>query len=111
MEWEIVYYSEGVQRAIMALPAGLQARYIHLTQRMLLFGPNLGMPHSRAMGEGLFELRMKSKEGIGRVFYCTLTGHRLMMLHAFIKQSAKTPDRDLQVARARLREVRADAES
>jgi hypothetical protein len=47
----------------MSLPAGIQARYIHLTQRVLLAGPNLGMPHSSAMGDGLFELRMKSKEG------------------------------------------------
>ncbi len=32
MEWEIVYYSEEVQHAIVELPAGMQARYIHLTQ-------------------------------------------------------------------------------
>lgn len=68
MEWEIVYYSEDLQRVVMEFPAGIQARYIHLTQRILAFGPNLGMPHSRAMGQGLFELRLKSKEGIGRVF-------------------------------------------
>ena len=36
MEWEIGYYSEDMQRAIMAFPAGIQARYIHLTQRMLV---------------------------------------------------------------------------
>lgn len=47
----------------MAFPPGLQARYIHLTERMLTFGPDLGMPHTRAMGNGLFELRSKSKEG------------------------------------------------
>lgn len=69
MEWEIIYYSEDLQRAIMDFPAGVQARYIHLTQRILDFGPNLGMPHSRALGQGLFELRLKSREGIGRVFY------------------------------------------
>ena len=45
MEWEIVYYSEDLQKAIMEFPAGIQARYIHLTERMLVFGPDLGMPH------------------------------------------------------------------
>jgi phage-related protein len=64
-EWEIVYYSANVREAIMALPAGIQARYVHLTERMTVLGPNLGMPHTRALGNGLFELRMKSKEGIG----------------------------------------------
>lgn len=109
MEWEIVYYSEDVQEAIIALPAGIQARYIHLTERMIVFGPNLGMPHTRALGKGLFELRMKSKEGIGRVFYGTLPQRQIMMLHAVIKKSTKTPDKQLQIARVRLEEVQDDA--
>jgi phage-related protein len=111
MEWEIAYCTEELQRAILGFPAGIQARYIHLTQRMLSFGPNLGMPHSRALGEGLFELRLKSREGIGRVFYCLLPGQRIMMLHAFVKKSQKTPPKELKVARARLKEVQADADT
>ena len=111
MEWEIVYYSEDVQDAIMALPVGIQGRYIHLTERMIVFGPNLGLPHTRALGKALFELRMKSKEGIGRVFYGTLPNRRIMMLHAFIKKSTRTPDRELQIARARLKEVQTDADA
>jgi len=111
MEWEIAYYSEDVQEAIIALPAGIQARYIHLTERMIVFGPNLGMPHTRALGKGLFELRMKSKEGIGRVFYGTLPQRQIMMLHAFIKKSTKTQDKELQIARARLEEVQDDADA
>lgn len=111
MEWEIVYYSEDVQEAIMALPAGIQARYVHLTERMIMFGPNLGMPHTRAFGKGLFELRMKSKEGIGRVFFGTLPQGQIMMLHAFIKKSTKTPNKELQIARARLEEIQTDADA
>jgi phage-related protein len=108
MDWEIVYYGDGVQEAILAFPPGLQARYVHLTERMLTFGPDLGMPHTRAMGKGLFELRMKSKEGIGRVFFCNRPDRRIMMLHAFVKKSAKTPARELKVARERMREVQAN---
>ena len=100
MEWAVVYYNEGLQRQIMEFPPGIQARYIHLTERMLTFGPDLGMPHTRSMGKGLFEMRMKSKEGIGRVFYCTLSGRRIFMLHAFIKKTSKTPGRELKIARA-----------
>lgn len=111
MDWEIVYYSDDLQSTILALPARMQARYVHLTQRMLNFGPDLGMPHSRAMGKGLFELRLKSKEGIGRVFYGLLTGRRIMMLHAFVKKSQKTPAKDLDIARVRWKEVRGDADA
>ncbi len=108
MEWEIAYYSDDVQQAILEFPPGVQARYIHLTERMLTFGPDLGMPHTRAMGKGLFELRLKSKEGIGRVFFCTRPARRIVMLHAFVKKAAKTPARQLKVARERMKEVQAD---
>jgi len=105
MGWKIVYYSDEVQQAILDFPAGIQARYVHLTNRMVEFGPNLGMPHTRAMGSGLFELRMKSKEGIARVFFYTLAKQRIMMLHAFIKKTQKTPAKELKIARGRLKEA------
>jgi phage-related protein len=111
MEWEIVYYSDALQQTILELPAGLQARYIHLTERMLTLGPDLGMPHTRAMGQGLFELRLRSKEGIGRVFFCTLPARRIMMLHTFVKKSAKTPAKELQIAHNRMREVQANEDA
>lgn len=73
----------------MSLPAGIRAGYIHCTKRMVSHGPNLGMPHSRAMGDGLFELRMKSSEGIGRVFYCTVVEQTIAMLHTFLKKNSE----------------------
>jgi hypothetical protein len=57
MGWQIHYFNAEVQRAITQFPPGIQARYIHLSERIVTFGPNLGMPHTRAMGKGLFELR------------------------------------------------------
>jgi phage-related protein len=106
MKWEIVYYSSGLQEEILDLPEGILARYIALSDRMETYGPNLGMPHTRAMGGGLFEIRAKGKEGIGRVFYCTIVGNRIMMLHCFVKKTEKTPYRELEIARKRLKEVK-----
>ncbi len=68
MDYAITYYSEAVQEQIMDLPDTLAARYIVLTRRMVALGPNLGEPHTKALGEGLFELRLKGAEGIARVF-------------------------------------------
>ena len=87
------------------MPSGFLARYIHVTDMMLVFGPNLGMPHTRSMGEKLFEIRLKSKEGISRFFYCTKTGERIIILHMFIKKSEKTPEKELRIARERLKDV------
>ena len=106
MSWAIGYHSAALQTELLGLPATLQARYIHLTARMTVFGPDLGMPHTRAMGEGLFELRLKGAEGIARVFYCTLPGRRIVMLHQFVKKSEKTPQRELTVARRRMKEIK-----
>lgn len=106
MSWSIGYYSRALQRELLGLPVTLQARYIHLTARMEAFGPDLGMPHTRAMGGRLFELRLKGAEGIARVFYCTLAGRRIAMLHQFVKKSEKTPPRELAVARRRMKEIK-----
>jgi len=105
MTWSIEYYSTAVEQAILRLPPRLLARYLRLTDVMLEVGPNLGMPHTRAMGQGLFELRVKGKEGIARVFYCAVVAQRIVMLHIFIKKSQKTPQKELEVASRRLQEV------
>ncbi len=105
MDFTIAYYSEAVQEAILALPDGLAARYIVLTRRMVALGPNLGEPHTKAFGGGLFELRLKGAEGIARVFFCTLVGKRIVMLHGFVKKSGKTPLREKRIAEARLKEI------
>lgn len=68
MNWEIKYHDEKMQVEVLALPAGILARYFHCTDRMLVFGPDLGMPHTRAMSAGLFELRLKSSEALGGFF-------------------------------------------
>ena len=106
MPWTIEYYSETLQRELLALPAKIQARYIHLTARMSVFGPDLGMPHTRAMGGALFELRLKGAEGIARVFFCTLAGRRIVMLHQFGKKSDKTPRREVDLAYRRMKEFK-----
>jgi phage-related protein len=66
-------------------------------------GANLRLPHSRAMGDGLFELRCKGEEGIGRAFYCTMVGCEIVILHSFIKKTQENPDSELKTARKRLK--------
>jgi phage-related protein len=106
MEYTIEYYSEGVQDDILALPDSLAARYVVLTRRIEAVGPNLGPPHTDAFGDGLFELRLKGHEGIARVFFCSLVGRRVVMLHSFIKKSQKTPPREIEIARKRMKEIK-----
>lgn len=71
---------------------------------MEVYGPDLGMPHTRAMGGGLFELRIKAPEGIARVFYCTVVERRIVFLHQFVKKTDKTPAKEMRIARQRMKE-------
>jgi phage-related protein len=105
MKWSIEYYSAEVEKKILSLPSGFLARYLRLTDLMLEFGSNLGLPHTKFLGDGLIELRIKSKEGIARVFYCTMVGNKIIMLHLFIKKANKIPGKEIQVAKNRMKEV------
>ena len=106
MDYAIIYFSEAVQDDILALPDTLAARYVVLTRRMVALGPHLGEPYTKAVGDGLFELRLKGAEGIARVFFCTLVGKRIVMLHSFIKKSDRTPMREREVAETRMKEIK-----
>ena len=106
MDYLIEYYSVEVEERTLTLPDLLAARYVVLTRRMSAVGPNLGSPHTDSFGEGLFELRLKGAEGIARVFFCTMLGRRIMMLHSFVKKTRKTPLREIEIARKRMKEVK-----
>ena len=81
------------------------ADYAHLVELLAEYGPNLRLPHSRAMGDGLFELRPRGRSGIGRAFYCFLVGKRIVVVHAFVKKTQQTPDKELKLARKRMKEL------
>lgn len=106
MTYSIIYYSDQVQEDVLALPDTLQARYIGLTARMIEHGPNLGLPHTDALGGGLFELRLKGAEGIARVMYCLMIERQILVLHVFVKKTQKTPLRELRIARQRMKEFK-----
>lgn len=59
MPYSISYYSPEIQADILSLSPGIQADYFRVTDLLEEFGPALRMPHSRSLGDGLFELRVK----------------------------------------------------
>ena len=65
----------------------------------------IGMPLCRSLGGGLWEIRsnLPSKR-IARVIFCATGGH-MVLLHAFIKKTQKTPAADLALARKRQTEI------
>ncbi|PLC42418.1 type II toxin-antitoxin system RelE/ParE family toxin [Ralstonia pickettii] len=106
MPYDILFYSERVQRSIETLPKTLYARFLALADRMIEHGPHLGEPHTKAMKDGLFEMRLKGAEGIARVFYCAIIDRRIVIVHSFVKKTQKTPTNELATARKRLQEIK-----
>ena len=105
MKWRITFYNEKVCSQALNFPEGILANFLHVIGLLEEFGPHIGMPYTRRMGSGLFEVRARGKEGIGRAMYCALPGRELMVLTTFIKKSKKTPQKELGLARKRMREV------
>jgi phage-related protein len=105
MAYSIEYFHARVRAEIETWPADILADYARIVELLMEFGPRLRMPHSKAFGDGLFEIRPNGKAGIGRAFYCFLVGKRVVILHGFIKKSQQTPDRELKLARKRMKEI------
>jgi hypothetical protein len=105
MNYEILFFAASVQAQIEKWPLGLYASFVRISEQMVMSGPNLGMPYTKAMGEGLFEIRARGPEGIGRAFYCCMKGKRIIILHGFVKKTQATPTKELRLAKQRMKEV------
>ena len=104
MAWKITFYP-GVKADILAMPVKIQARMLKLLDLIEEHGANIGEPHTKAMGNGLFEVRAKAQEGIGRSLFCYVSGQRIIVLHAFVKKSQKISKQDLNLGIQRKKEV------
>ena len=107
MKWKITFFSTKVEKETLSFPKGILANFLHIAEMIEKFGPALGIPYTKPFGDGLFELRAKGKEGIGRSFFCMVKGKEVIILHSFIKKSQKTPKKEINLARKRLKEVKA----
>lgn len=74
---------------------------------MLRFGGNeVKEPHTKSLGDGLFEIRAKSEEGILRAFYTFRAGKVIIIFQIFIKKGNKTPKNELEKARKVLKQMK-----
>jgi phage-related protein len=65
------------------------------------YGWPRGMPVARALGDGLWEVRssLPSRREVRVFFY--VNDAEMVLLHAMIKKTGTTPQRDLELARRR----------
>jgi len=92
-------YDQSVCGEIEQFQVNIRARIFKSIDLLTIFGNLLGMPHSKALGDGLYELRIHGEQNI-RIVYCFYR-QRAVLLHCFAKKSQKTPRADLHCARQR----------
>jgi len=100
-------FHHSIQETIRSFPIGTK-KALGKVILELQNGVSIGMPLSKAMpsiARGVHEIRLKDKDGIYRVFYFTKVKDKILIFHAFQKKTQKTPKKDIDLAKKRLKEM------
>lgn len=104
-KWTIEFFNETIESDTLSLPPKILAKMLHIFELIEIAGAMLGEPYTKPLKDGLFEIRSKSLEGIGRSIYCYQKGQKIIILHSFVKKDQKTPKKDLDLAIKRKKEI------
>lgn len=104
-DWQIEFSVHRAEKEIFSLPKDLQAQFLRVSELLISFGPfNVGMPHIKGLGEGMWEIRLKGKDNIARSVFAVQHEKKIIILHTFIKKTEKAPKAALELAATRLKE-------
>lgn len=108
MEWKVVFFEsrrgeKPVEKSFYKQQLKAQGKILHLFELLRAYGSQLGMPHTKQLGLGIYELRVRGKEEL-RILY-GFKQKTIYLLHAFKKQTQKTPRKEIEIAQKRLTEV------
>lgn len=96
---DVRYFSNNIRKFIDSLEPLTIVKTFRTIDLLSKFGNRLGMPHSRTLKNGLFELRVRGVQDV-RLIYCFHASH-VVILHAFLKKTQRTLPRELGVAQER----------
>lgn len=106
-KWTVEVLNKTVEAELEALPPSLRAKLAHIVELITTFGlENVHEPYIKHIEDKIWEMRMKGKDNIGRALYVTAKGRRVVILHAFIKKTQKTPNKAKKLAQQRLKELK-----
>lgn len=88
-----------VEAFLDSLPVKHRAKALHSLAVLEEFGGSLREPHSKSVGDGLFELRIQFAGDISRIFYFFVVNHKIILTNGFVKKTMKTPKSEISLAR------------
>lgn len=103
--FDIGYYEgksggKPVEKLIDSLGNRIEAKAFGRSELLERYGSQLGMPFSRFLGDGIFELRVGQGNDNARILYFFVVGKRVILTHGFVKKTRKTPRRETDRAKS-----------
>jgi phage-related protein len=106
MSWTAVFATSEVREELEALPRDMRASFERIVGLIQTFGlERIHEPYIKHLGDKMWEMRLKGKDGIARAIYITAVGKRVVILRVFTKKTQKTPQREIELARQRAKGV------
>ncbi len=101
--YKIEFFNEKVAEETYSLPPKAVAKLIHILELLEIAGAR--EPYTKHIGNGLFEIRIKTVEGIARCIFCYQKGQTIVILHSFVKKTRKIPQKEYKLALKRKKEL------
>lgn len=93
-----------IEEFISSLAEETQEKFLYKKELLEYFGPKLRYPHTKSLGDGIFEFRFKGKEGQLRVLFFFCHKRQIILVHGFCKKTRKTPGKEIKIATERMNE-------
>lgn len=104
--WSVEFASEAIKNEFLQIPVSFRQRGYKMFELLETRGNTLGEPYTKSLKDGLFEIRIKTDDGIARSIYCYEVGKRIIILLTFVKKTQKTPKNIIELAKRRLKEFK-----
>jgi phage-related protein len=107
MMWTVETLDETVDAELEALPEDMRARLTRIANLIEEVGlEHVAEPHVKHLEGRLWEMRLRGRGGISRALYATAAGRRVVIVRVFVKETEKTPRREIVLALGRAQLVR-----
>ena len=102
--FDVEYYEKEdgtfpAEEFILSLDSKMQAKMFRELDLLETFGNQLREPHSKPLGDGIYEIRAKVASDITRVLYFFVVNKKIILTNGFIKKTQKTPDNEIALAK------------
>ena len=99
MTWIVETIDASVDAELAALPNDQKAKFAWIAKLIHEHGlPRIREPYVKYLEKGLWEIRMKGRDGISRALFVVEKPRRVVVVRVFVKKTQATPRREMQLA-------------